>query len=83
VIKILKIRDDVNLKELEKFGFKEFNNGYSRKYQSDFETFINKITREVFDIEITEKQLIIQKEVKRANDLIKADLVEKSGGLDG
>lgn len=71
-----KIRDDVDLKELEKFGFKEYNDGYSRKYQSGFETFVNKITREIFDIEITETQLIIQKEVTRADDLIKADLVK-------
>lgn len=29
---MLKIRDDVDLKELEKFGFKFFKNGYERLY---------------------------------------------------
>ena len=32
---MLKIKDDVDLKELEKFGFIEYNSNYSRRYKSD------------------------------------------------
>lgn len=74
---MLRIKDNVDLKELEQFGFKEYNNGYSRKYTSGYETFINKLNREVFDLEITDTQIIIQEKVTRADDLIKADMVEK------
>ncbi len=76
---MLKIKDNADLKELEKFGFEEYNNGYSRKYSSGYETFINKLNREVFDLEITDTQIIMQEKVTRADDLIKTNLVEKVG----
>ena len=73
---MLKIKDDVDLKELEKFGFKKFPNGYFKKvylanddddrvcYQISNDRII-KITRLDGELDNT------------LYDLIKADLVEK------
>ena len=33
---MLKIKDNVDLKELEKYGFKEYNDCYSRDYNNDY-----------------------------------------------
>ena len=75
---MLKIKDNVDLKELEKFGFKEYNDCYSRLYKTDTSTIINKTTREIRDIDIDSFLTIVDLgESKRVNDLIKADLVEK------
>jgi hypothetical protein len=41
---MLKIKDNVDLKELEKYGFKEYNDCYSRLYKTDTSTVINKET---------------------------------------
>ena len=77
---MLKIKDNVDLKELEKFGFKEYNDCYSRLYKTDTSTVINKETRELRDIDIDSFLTIVDLgESKRVNDLIKADLVEKVG----
>lgn len=78
---MLKIKDNVDLKELEKYGFKEFNEEYIRHYKNDIATFIYKDTRIIEDIDTDYKFLenLNLGESKRVNDLIKAGLVEKEG----
>lgn len=76
---MLKIKDNVNLKELEKYGFTGYIREYSRKYNNDIITCIDKETREIRDIDTDYKFLMMKDlgESKRVNDLIKAGLVEK------
>lgn len=76
---MLKIRDGVDLKELEKYNFKEYKDEYIRHYQNDIATFIYKDTRVIEDIDTDYKFLenLNLGESKRVSDLIKADLVEK------
>lgn len=75
-----KIREDVDLKELEKYGFIEYGKEYSRKYKSDIITCINKETRIIEDIDTEYKfmEMLNLGESTRVNDLIKADLVVKA-----
>jgi len=76
---MLKIKDNVDLKELEKFGFKEYKKEYSRTYSGDIITCIDKETRLIEDID-TEYKFLEMKNLgssKRVHDLIKADMVEK------
>ena len=75
---MLKIKDNVDLKELEKYGFTEYNDEYSRLYKSDVETWVNKKTREIKDVDLDAFLTIVDLgESTRVSDLIKADLVEK------
>ena len=77
---MLKIKDSVDLKELEKYGFKENSFYYSKTF--NFEYYEVKI-----DVEKDRKYLIIQNDYYDSDyacyipsvlyDLIKADLVEK------
>lgn len=75
-----KIREDVDLKELEKFGFKEFNDCYSRDYNNDYLTRVDKDTREILKVDY-EWSFLQNKYYKNStykiDDLIKADLVVK------
>lgn len=77
---MLKIKDNVDLKELEKFGFKEYNDSYKRDYNNDYLTSINKETREILKVDY-EWAFLQNKYYKNStykiDDLIKADLVEK------
>ena len=77
---MLKVKDNVKLEELEKYGFKEYNDSWNRNYKSnDIITAIKKDTKEIFDID-TEYGFFEMKnlgESTRVNDLIKADLIEK------
>ncbi len=77
---MLKIREDVNLKELEKYGFKEFNDCYSRDYNNDYLTRVDKDTREILKVDY-EWSFLQNKYYKnstyRIDDLIKANLVVK------
>ena len=77
---MLKIKDNVDLKELEKYGFVEYKDVYSRSYNSNqITTDISKETRNVEDID-TDWGFFDMKylgESKRVNDLIKDGLVEK------
>lgn len=84
---MLKIKDDVDLKELEKFGF-------TRYYDEDLQIF-TEYEKEIDDIEVTidinriiyiwgeddkcigNGQLCIDEGLTPIYDLIKADLVEK------
>lgn len=72
---MLKIKDNVDLKELEKFGFDDFGVCYKRYGTLGEQYFINKGTREIkrihpysFREEPTEDEIY---------DLIQAGLVEK------
>lgn len=78
---MLKIKDSVNLKKLEKYNFQEYKDEYIRHYQNDIATFIYKDTRVIEDIDTDYKFLenLNLGESKRVSDLIKADLVEKVG----
>ena len=74
-----KIKDDVDLKELEKFGFTYFNDKRSCRYgcldlqKNWLEIFINNARV----ITMTSDKSILDLDV--IYDLIKADLVEKVG----
>ena len=76
---MLKIKDNVDLKELEKYGFIEYKNEYARHYKIDIETCIDKETREIRDFDTDYRFTMIMDlgESTRVNDLIKDGLVEK------
>ena len=77
---MLKIKDDIDLKELEKFGFKEHSIVGKIKYE-----YIEKIgNHEIFNIKIDNKRVIRFNQFSVNNelpsiiyDLIIANLVEK------
>ena len=75
----LRIKSDVDFKELEKYGFTGYIREYSRKYNNDIITCIDKETREIRDIDTDYKFLMMKDlgESKRVNDLIKDGLVVK------
>ena len=82
---MLKIKDNIDLKELEKYGFVEYKDCYSRSYNSnEITTDINKETRYIVDIDTDWGFFDMRNlgESKRVNDLIKADLVEKVGEIE-
>lgn len=78
---MLKIKDDVDLKELQKFGFVEMENGcyeYIRILENDFAYRIYTTkTHHYLQIQIGSVSLIAGKLQDLLYDLIKADLVEK------
>lgn len=78
---MLKIKDNIKLRELEKYNFKEYKDEYIRHYQNGIATFVYKDTRVVEDIDTDYKFLenLNLGESKRVSDLIKAGLVEKVG----
>lgn len=71
---MLKIKDDVDLKELEKFEYEDFGNCY-KKYYNGAEIFINKEKRKITRLH----PFSLREEVNydEVHDLIQADLVEK------
>ena len=77
---MLKIKDSVDLKELEKFGFKEYNACYSRDYNNDYLTKIDKKTREILKVDY-EWSFLENKYYKNSTykigDLLQADMVDK------
>ena len=77
---MLKIKDNVDLKELEKYGFKEYNDCWQRDYQNGYATNIYKDTKEIIKVDyewsFLENQYY-QDSKYRISDLIKANLVEK------
>lgn len=77
---MLKIKDNVDLKELEKFGFTEYSESWNRCYNSnEIVTVISKDTRKIIDVDTNYGFFEMKRlsESKRVNDLIKVDLVEK------
>lgn len=77
---MLKIKDNFDLKELEKFGFKEYNDCYSRDYNNDYLTKIDKRTREILKVDY-EWSFLQNKYYKNSTykiqDLLENNLVEK------
>lgn len=77
---MLKVKDNVDLKELEKYGFKEYNDCYSRDYNNDYLTKIDKETREILKVDY-EWSLLQNKYYKNSTykiqDLLENNLVEK------
>lgn len=75
---MLKIRDNVDLKELEKYGFKEYYTCYTRDYNNGYLTMVVKDTGEVLKVDY-ERYFFRNKYYKNStykiDDLIKADLV--------
>ena len=77
---MLKIKNEVDLKELEKFGFKKYIIGHQTKYE-----YRKKIgNQEIYNIKIDEKRIIHFNQLSVNNelpniiyDLIQANLVEK------
>ena len=70
----LRIKDNVDLKELEKFGFKEYNDCYSRDYHNDYLTRIDKETREILKVDYEWsflKNKYYKNSTYKINDLIK------------
>lgn len=81
---MLKIKDNVNLKELEKYGFKLKYNEYNGKPFSYEKEFIGWNRRSDITIYIEDRKIncYIEEEleiIETLYDLIKADLVEKVG----
>ena len=76
---MLKIKENVDLKELEKFGFKEFNDSYKRDYHNDYLTSVDKETKEILKVDY-EWSFLQNKYYKNStykiSDLIDAGLVE-------
>ena len=76
----LRIKDSVDLKELEKYGFKEYNDCYSRDYNNDYLTRVDKDTREILKVDY-EWSFLQNKYYKNStykiDDLIKDNLVVK------
>lgn len=77
---MLKIKDNVDLKELEKYGFKDCKDCYTRDYHNDYLTRIDKETREILKVDY-EWSFLENKYYKNSTykiqDLIEANLVEK------
>lgn len=75
---MLKIKDNVDLKELEKFRFREIGNCYKSPFLFSGEIYINKETREITRLHpYSSREMPNNEEIQ---DLIKADLVEKVEG---
>lgn len=76
----LRIKSNVDLKELEKYGFKEYNDCYSRDYNNDYLTKIDKRTREILKVDY-EWSFLQNKYYKNSTykiqDLLENNLVEK------
>ena len=77
---MLKIKENIDLKELKNFGFKEYNDSYKRDYNNDYLTRIDKQTREILKVDY-EWSFLENKYYKNStykiNDLIEAGYVEK------
>lgn len=80
---MLKIKDNVDLKELEKFGFnfRGDYNAYVRYYFKipNAETLVDKKSKIIKNYDDSFIQFGIPSDEKLLEDLIKADLVEKVG----
>ena len=82
---MLKIKDNVDLKELEKFGYEydDFNECWDNKIAENIEISIFKDTNYIeiiyydYEGDYIEKDDFEEDELEYIDDLIKADLVEK------
>lgn len=72
---MLKIKDNVDLKELEKFGYNQYKGYYKKDLEfSDIEIFVD-IEQRI--IEKADQFIFVKVDNEEIADLIKADLVEK------
>lgn len=73
---MLKIKDDIELKELEKFGFEEYTHSYWRDISTIYTVVIDKETRKIerWNFAYGGKPTSAEKYIQ---DLIQADLVEE------
>ena len=77
---MLKIRDNVDLKELEKYGFEEHYTTYTRDYNNGYLTMVDKETGEILKVDYEcsfLKNKYYKNSTYKIDDLIKADLVVK------
>ena len=78
---MLKIKDNVNLKELEKYGFKHYTMIYVKEIKRSNETLKEEkdiyVEEENREVSIHKGLFNIDEELDTIYDLIKADLVEK------
>ena len=77
---MLKIRDDVCLKELEKYGFKEHYTTYTRDYNNGYLTMVDKETGEILKVDYEWsflKNKYYKNSTYKIDDLIKDNLVVK------
>lgn len=77
---MLKIKDNVDLKELEKFGFKQYSIGHQTRYEYKKEIG----NHEIYNIKIDENRIMHFNQLSVNNelpnvlyDLIQAGIVEK------
>jgi len=72
---MLKIREDVDLKELEEFGFKEKNTSYCKEYKKWYEgqIYVEKSDKQLHCYTEDDDSIILD----TVYDLIKADMVVK------
>ena len=77
---MLKIRDDLDLKELKKYGFEEHYTTYTRDYNNGYLTMVDKETGEILKVDY-ERYFFRNKYYKNStykiDDLIKDNLVVK------
>ena len=77
---MLKIRDNVDLKKLEKYGFEEHYTTYTRDYNNGYLTMVDKETGEILKVDY-ERYFFRNKYYKNStykiDDLIKDNLVVK------
>ena len=76
---MLKIKDNINLKELEKYGFKEYNDCWQRDYNNGYCTNIYKDTKEIIKVDYEWsflKNKYYKNSTYRIKDLIDDGLVE-------
>lgn len=81
---MLKIKDDVNLKELEKFGFKKEPMIYVKTIERKNEGFLTfqkyiYVDEKTRELAIQEGMFNVDKELETIYDLIQADLIERVG----
>ena len=76
---MLKIKDNVDLKELEKFGFRSFKNFIYKPKKSEWNVVEIQIDLSTRIIDISGLSDLFHTKEDTLYDLIKADLVEKVG----
>ena len=77
---MLKIRDDVCLKELKKYGFEEHYTTYTRDYNNGYLTMVDKETGEILKVDYGCSFLrnkYYKDSTYKIDDLIKDNLVVK------
>ena len=77
---MLKIRDNVDLKELEKYGFEEHYTCYTRDYNNGYLTMVDKETGEILKVDYEWsflKNKYYKNSTYKIDDLIKDNLVVK------